>query len=80
MLTATKGMLLAGETYRAGESIPAAHWASLTPRIRKVLERNKLVRSSDLQPVAATNSPPVALTTPRTADGSRKRGCPRKES
>lgn len=76
---AAKAMLLDGLALRAGEVIPPAHWAQQRERTRRCLIRTRLVRSSDLMPVVVADRPPVALTTPRIADGPRTRGRPRKE-
>lgn len=80
MLTAVKQMLLAGDAYRAGGEISPAKWASLSERTRKCLTRTRLVRSTDLSPVARTASPPVASTTPLRAGGRSRGRKPKKES
>ena len=77
-LLAAKPMVLDGVTLGAGEEIPPAHWAAQRERTRRALTRTRMVRSTDLQPVARTDSPPVASTTPLRADGPSRRGRTRK--
>lgn len=80
MLTASRDLLLAGDTYTAGEEIAPAKWASLTTRTRLCLTRTRLVRSTDLSPVARTDSPPASKQVPRNAGGRPRGRKPRKES
>jgi hypothetical protein len=77
-LVMVKARLLNGIDYAAGEVIPPPAWAGLTERTRKSLTRTRLVRSTDLTPVARTECPPVALTTPRLADGPTRGRKPQK--
>ena len=79
-LVMVQSRLLAGVDYKAGEVISPAAWASLTERTRKCLTRTRMVRSTDLTPVAAADSPPVASTTPLRADGPSRGRKPKKES
>ena len=58
MLTATRPFLLAGETYLPGVVVPPAVWTALTVRTRKVLERSRFVRSTDLAPLPRTRGRP----------------------
>ncbi len=73
MLVTVKAMRLDGLDLGAGEEIPPAHWAKQRDRTRQVLTRTNRVRSTDLTPVARTDSPPVASTTPLRADGLSRR-------
>lgn len=80
MLMAAKPFTLVGQTYRPGQEIAPAVWAGLTSRQRKMLERVRFVRSSELQPVAQPSRLPVASSTPTRSGGPSRRGRPRKES
>lgn len=72
-LLAAKPMVLDGVTLGAGEEISPAHWAAQRERTRRALTRTRMVRSTDLQPVAAADSPPVVSSTPTRSGGPSRR-------